>query len=79
MIVYYTEGVCATEISFEIEEGIVKSVTFVNGCNGNLKAIASLVEGMPVANVIKRLKGIACDTNQTSCADQLARALESHA
>lgn len=72
---YRTQGVCSRQIEFEIEEGKVKNVRFVSGCNGNLQGIGKLVEGMPVEEVIKRLKGINCNGKGTSCPDQLARAL----
>ena len=73
---YETNGTCSRKIEFEIENGIVKNVRFTGGCNGNLKAVAALVEGQPKENVIKLLKGINCGTQGTSCGDQLARALE---
>nr|WP_092074299.1 TIGR03905 family TSCPD domain-containing protein [Dendrosporobacter quercicolus]NSL49203.1 TIGR03905 family TSCPD domain-containing protein [Dendrosporobacter quercicolus DSM 1736]SDM87540.1 uncharacterized protein TIGR03905 [Dendrosporobacter quercicolus] len=76
MSYYNTRGVCSKGISVEIENDIVKSVKFDRGCPGNLMAISKLVEGMPVSEVIKRLKGITCSGKPTSCPDQLARALE---
>jgi uncharacterized protein (TIGR03905 family) len=72
---YCPEGVCSSEISFDIEDGRVKNLTFEDGCKGNLEAIGRLVEGMPVSEVIKKLRGITCQ-NGTSCPDQLAKALE---
>ena len=72
---YKTKGVCSRLIEIEIENNIVKSVNFEGGCNGNTKGIASLVEGMPVDEVIDRLQGIKCGFRQTSCPDQLANAL----
>ena len=76
MKTYHTEGVCSTEISFETEDGILTQVKLAGGCDGNLKAIGSLVKGMRIEDVIEKLKGITCESNPTSCADQLARALE---
>ena len=73
---YKTKGTCASKINFDIEDGIVKNVKFTGGCNGNLKAISALVEGEPKEKVIKLLKGIKCGMKETSCGDQLARALE---
>ena len=73
---YKTKGTCASRINFDIEDGIVKNVKFTGGCNGNLKAISVLVEGQPKEKVIKLLKGIKCGFKDTSCGDQLARALE---
>ena len=73
---YVPKGVCSRMISFEIEDGIVKNVKFTGGCNGNLKGIASLVEGMDIESVIKKLEGIKCGMKQTSCPDQLSEALK---
>lgn len=72
---YKTEGVCAKEIEFYVEDNIVKNVKFIKGCDGNLSGIASLVEGMKVGEVIKKLSGIQCGDSSTSCPDQLAKAL----
>lgn len=76
MTTYQTSGVCAKQIIFDVENGILKNVKFENGCPGNLQAISKLVEGMPVEEVIERLKGIRCGAKPTSCGDQLAQALE---
>jgi uncharacterized protein (TIGR03905 family) len=76
MKTYYTEGVCATEIHFEVEDGILKDVKFEGGCDGNLKAVSTLIKGMKVEEVIQKLKGISCESNPTSCVDQLTKALE---
>lgn len=73
---YKTSGTCASKIEFDVENGLVKNVRFTGGCNGNLKAIAALVEGQPKDRVIELLKGIKCGFKNTSCGDQLARALE---
>lgn len=73
---YKTKGTCSQKIFFEIEEGIVKNVEFLGGCNGNLQGIGKLVEGMEVDEVIKRLEGIHCGMKPTSCPDQLANALK---
>ncbi len=72
---YETAGSCATQINLEIEGGFIVSAEFVNGCAGNTQAVAALVKGMPVKEAVRRLKGIACQ-GDTSCPDQLARALE---
>lgn len=72
---YETSGSCATRIDIEIEDGIILDTQFVNGCAGNTQAVAALVRGMAVDEAIRRLKGIACQ-GETSCPDQLARALE---
>lgn len=73
---YKTKGVCSRLIKIEVEDGIVKKVQFEGGCNGNTKGIASLVEGMSVEEVIKRLENIKCGFKETSCPDQLAQALK---
>ena len=72
---YIPQGVCPKEIQFNIENGTVKDVNFIGGCPGNLKSISTLIDGMPVDEVISKFKGNIC-RNQTSCADQLAKALE---
>ena len=73
--VFKPRGVCSKEITFSVEDGIVSGVSFRGGCNGNLKGISGLVEGMSVSDVIDRLQGITCGFKSTSCPDQLARAL----
>ncbi len=73
---YKTKGTCSQRIFFEIEDGILKNVQFLGGCNGNLKGICSLVEGMAVTDVIARTEGICCGMKSTSCPDQLATALK---
>lgn len=75
---YKTKGTCSQAIDFDIEDGKVYNVKFYGGCNGNLKGIGSLVEGMEVAEVIKRLEGTTCGFKNTSCPDQLAKALKEH-
>ena len=74
---YKTSGVCSQRIFFEIEDNKVKNVQFVGGCNGNLKGIAALVEGMDMDDVIARVEGVCCGMKKTSCPDQLAQALKS--
>lgn len=73
---YKTKGTCSQRILFEIEEDILKNVQFIGGCNGNLKGIGSLVEGMQVDEVISRLEGTTCGMKSTSCPDQLVAALK---
>ena len=73
---YKTQGTCSREITFEVDNGTVKNVQYYGGCNGNLKGIGSLVEGMPIDEVIARLEGIQCGFKATSCPDQLAQALK---
>lgn len=76
MMTYKTKGVCSTSIQVELKEGIIQSVDFAGGCNGNLQGISRLVEGMTATEAIKRLQGIHCGNRSTSCPDQLAKALE---
>ena len=73
---YRTQGTCARSISFDLEDGIVKGISFEGGCNGNLKGIAALAEGKSADEVIASLSGIRCGFKGTSCPDQLARALK---
>ena len=73
---YKTKGVCAADIDFEVEDGCVKNVKFLGGCNGNTQGLSRLVEGMPVDEVISRLEGIRCGYKPTSCPDQLSKALK---
>ena len=73
---YKTKGTCSQRILFDIEDGKVKNVEFVGGCNGNLQGISKLVEGMDVNEVIERIGNIRCGFKPTSCPDQLAKALQ---
>lgn len=75
MYSYRTQGTCAREIYFELDGDRVGEVTFVGGCNGNLKAVAKLIHGMPAQQVIDLLQGNDCGGRGTSCADQLTKAL----
>ncbi len=72
---YVPHGVCARKIEFEIENGVVTNVAFFGGCNGNLKAIAKLVEGKTAEEISVLLAGNTCGFKNTSCADQLAKAV----
>lgn len=73
---YKTRGTCSQKIFFDIEDGKVSNVQFIGGCNGNLKGIGALVEGMNIEDVISRLEGTTCGMKSTSCPDQLAKALK---
>jgi len=77
-ITYTPTGVCARQINIEINEdtNTVEDVSFVGGCNGNLKGIGSLVKGMKIEDVIEKLEGTNCNGKGTSCPDQLAKALK---
>ena len=76
MIEYKTKGTCAKKLQFELRENRVYSVSFEGGCEGNLKAMSILVEGMSTEELLKKLKGLRCGKKSTSCADQLATAIE---
>ena len=76
MYEYKTRGTCSQMIYFDIEDNKVKNVQFLGGCNGNLKGIGALVEGMDIDDVIARVEGIKCGMKSTSCPDQLAQALK---
>lgn len=78
METYKTKGVCSRLIRFEIEDGRIMHVEFEDGCEGNLQAVARLVEGMSVKDAVKKLEGIDCDGRGTSCPDQLAKAVKEY-
>ena len=75
-MIYKTKGTCSTSIDVELKDGVIDSVKFTGGCNGNLQGISALVKGMKPEEAISRLKGIRCGFKPTSCPDQLANALE---
>ena len=72
---YKTEVVCAQVISFDIDDDVITNISFMGGCNGNLKAIAKLVDGWTVNKIESYLRGNICGRKPTSCADQLAVAV----
>ncbi len=72
---YKMRGTCARQVNYKVDNNKLKRVEFIDGCDGNLKGLAILLEGMEVEDAIKRLRGITCGSKQTSCPDQLARAL----
>ena len=78
MMKYKTKGTCSSYIDIEMDGDIIKSVSFTGGCNGNLKGISKLVEGMDIDEVIRRLDGVRCGMKPTSCPDQLAQALKQY-
>lgn len=73
--VYRTQIVCAQEIHFHIEDDVITNISFIGGCNGNLKAVSKLVDGWTVSQIEEKLLGNLCGRRPTSCADQLARAV----
>ena len=72
---YKTQGTCSSRIDFDLEGNVVHNVRFTGGCNGNLKAIGILTDGMTVEEIEEKLKGNTCGFRSTSCADQLAKAV----
>lgn len=72
---YRTQGTCSSEISFDLDGDIVSNIKFTGGCNGNLKGICTLAEGMTVEEITEKLGGITCGFKRTSCPDQLATAV----
>ena len=76
-ITYKTSGTCSTKIDFDIDEqNKIHNVIFTGGCNGNLKAISKLIEGQDANSIANLLEGNTCGWKQTSCADQLSKAIK---
>lgn len=75
-MLYQPKGVCSSAIELEVEDGIITFVKFTGGCNGNLQGISKLVTGMKAEDAIAKIKGIKCGFKNTSCPDQLSKALE---
>lgn len=72
---YRTKGTCSSHITFDLEGNKVTNVKFISGCNGNLQGISKLVDGMTVEEISEKLSGIRCGFKNTSCPDQLAKAV----
>ena len=72
---YKTENTCSQMISLDIDGNVVRNIHFLGGCNGNLKAISNLVDGLTVEQIEGKLSGNVCGHRPTSCADQLAKAV----
>jgi len=75
---YTPKGVCSRHFTFEIEDDIIKSVSIVGGCQGNLSGISKLITGMNVNDVIEKIEGTTCGPKPTSCPDQIAKALKAY-
>jgi uncharacterized protein (TIGR03905 family) len=75
MYKYKTKGTCSSEIMFDIQDGKLRNVRFINGCSGSLQGICKLVEGMEITKALDLLKGIKCGHKKTSCPDQLSIAI----
>lgn len=73
---YFTRGTCSMQIIIDYTGNVIDNVTFIGGCNGNLKGISQLVKGLTFDEVIKKLEGTTCGFKPTSCPDQLAQALK---
>ncbi|MBO7095975.1 MAG: TIGR03905 family TSCPD domain-containing protein [Lachnospiraceae bacterium] len=78
-VTFTPSGVCSRQIDFDIDDGKIRNLAFIGGCNGNLKAIGRLVEGKNASEVADILRGNLCQARGTSCADQLAKAIDSYA
>ena len=77
-ISYTPRGVCSRHIDIDVEDGIIRAVTFTGGCSGNTQGVARLLVGMTVDEAISRLEGIRCGFKPTSCPDQVAKALKTY-
>ncbi|GHV33843.1 TSCPD domain-containing protein [Clostridia bacterium] len=77
-VVYKTKGTCSKRIFFTIENNIISDIRFESGCDGNLKAVSRLADGLTAEELLKRCEGIDCDGRGTSCADQLAKAVRAN-
>ena len=75
-MIYKPTGVCSKQIDIELDGDVIKSVKFTGGCSGNTQGVAALVAGMKVSDAISRLDGIRCGIRETSCPDQLSKALK---
>ncbi len=73
---YYPKGTCSKQMEVDLEDGVIKDVRVLGGCNGHLQGISSLVRGMKATDAIERMRGIRCGFKPTSCPDQLSIALE---
>ena len=73
---YIPKGVCSRQIDLELEGNVIRSVTFLGGCHGNLQGLSKLLQGMTAEDAVSKLKGIRCGNKATSCPDQLSHALE---
>lgn len=74
--IYKTSGTCSIQIEFDINNNKLFNVKYTGGCNGNLKAISNLIEGMDIEEIERKCKGITCGIKNTSCIDQLLKAIE---
>lgn len=75
MFTFYPEGTCSQMIEIDLDGDVIREVVFTGGCNGNLNGISKLIEGMKAEDVIAKLEGTRCGFKDTSCPDQLSKAL----
>ena len=75
-ITYRPKGVCSQLMSIDVEDGKIEKVEVKGGCDGNLQGISRLLVGMKVEDAVQRLEGIRCGYKNTSCPDQLSKALK---
>ena len=73
---YKTKGTCSQQILFDVDGKTVRNIEFIGGCNGNLKGVAALCDGMKAEDIIKKIEGLRCGMKQTSCPDQFAKSLQ---
>ena len=78
VVQFQPTGVCAKMMQFMIKDGIIQNVEFVGGCNGNLRGIGILVQGMHIDEVISKLEGLPCGSRPTSCPDQLTKGIKAY-
>ena len=78
MNTFTTTGTCSRAINFEVEDNIITHVDFVGGCSGNTQGVSRLIEGMNIHDAINKIEGIKCGVRNTSCPDQLAKALKEY-
>ncbi len=72
---FKTKGTCSQKVIFDLDDDIVSNVEVIGGCNGNLKGICSLIDGLTVQEIYDKLAGIRCQSKATSCPDQIAQAV----
>ena len=73
---YRPQGVCSNLMEISVEDGVIRDVNIAGGCSGNSQGISALVRGMKVEDAVSRMEGIKCGMKDTSCPDQLAKALK---
>lgn len=77
--VYRPKGVCSREMRFEMDGDIIRNVTIVGGCAGNLLGISRIIKDKKISEVLDAFRGVRCGAKLTSCPDQIAEALSEYA